>query len=268
MYSAGDQEGFQLLRRWSSFISNTSPSVLVCIENEYKERSPFSSSLRSEVQDWCLDHGIEHLALPHDSLNQPFDNDLFNKITLKSSFTEEFAGWKRVLEALESNMWTHLTLKQPIPHNAPSKSGIKTSEEKKELGMKQEKKVVEQEKVKGGEKTDNKANEKQEQTKLSQECLSSSSLIDSSEEVERSMMEFESLLGTVMSIRTANIKAAQDAEANGIQLTDAERRKRAEDGIMKVLQQLGLDGEGDSEEDGEDENTKKIMEQFLNQVEK
>jgi len=88
------KSSFENLKHWSEFISEYSPSILLCVDQASKANESFQ-----EIEQWCFSNSIEFVptdnSIPVEGENWPGDK----------------VGWDRVKEALEANMWPNLVPK-------------------------------------------------------------------------------------------------------------------------------------------------------------
>jgi len=86
------------LNKWSKFIEEYSPNVLVCAcDNKPQDQVPDEDILSNHkvYTSWCLDNGLEFILL------NPSGNSSDPELREKK-------GFERVLEVLETNMWENM----------------------------------------------------------------------------------------------------------------------------------------------------------------
>jgi len=89
----------QSLTHWESFIAGYSPSVLLCVGEKTEPK----------VHEWCLDHGVEFVALDQVQKGEEDEDE---------RFVEKF-GVERIIEALHANTWPNMILKKEQSSNGP-----------------------------------------------------------------------------------------------------------------------------------------------------
>eukprot|EP01116_Phalansterium_solitarium_P020062 TRINITY_DN5810_c0_g1_i1.p1 TRINITY_DN5810_c0_g1~~TRINITY_DN5810_c0_g1_i1.p1 ORF type:complete len:346 (+),score=60.84 TRINITY_DN5810_c0_g1_i1:61-1098(+) len=119
VFDVFQESSFQKIQRWLPFVERHSPSVLLCVGSFESESNPdahrdyFTSDSYASHTDWCLDNGLEFVAMVETPGNDA-DSD-----EASSAFKERF-GLERITEALHSHMWPGMVFKTDLrPRQAP-----------------------------------------------------------------------------------------------------------------------------------------------------
>jgi len=116
-FDVTNASSFKGLTKWNSFIEKFQPSVRLCVGNERcsgKQGDAFSK-LENSATEWSISNMVEYLRIPH---QKPVEEK--SRAPVLNGFREK-EGLDRLVEALQTNMYKHSTLKS-IPIDIASKA--------------------------------------------------------------------------------------------------------------------------------------------------
>ena len=282
VYDSSSPSSLSSLHRWSSVLphidDDDTPLLLIGVE-----RNPHTAdaAVLAQARDWAIDHSVEHVQVRYEDGPAPAG------VEGGGEEEEEEEGVRRIAGALEANHWEHMVMKDRTAaarqradrvggeedgegdgvdgegregeHPLSINARLDADEEREEAELEAHLQAEEEEE----------ARREQERARLRQQLeMEGAKLDDEGEEVgegkteedlvredermEAHLTSFEAMFERMQNIRHEAMRAQRQQpdgqQQGGRQLTDAERRKRAEDAIMGMLKTMGLD-----EEDGDDE---------------
>ena len=211
-------------------------SILPISPPSKKVTSKEEEDLYSERVLWCLDHGYEYIEKV----------DL-SSIGIQQGFEErEKEGFARVVEAIQSTIWSTASrhqVKKMMNHQQKEHLQDQIDLEKSILRKDNDDNNLDEEESTNEKTTTNDSSIQKQtnQTKVSDILQQIAPPIQ--EHSEAQFHHLDSLLQQVNQIRQAT-------KANADTISDKERRTRAADIAIKLLDVLDLSGEEDSDEEG------------------
>ena len=280
VYDASDAATLHAVQRWSAVTAqlDDEDSVMLCVGVE-KAAGAGKEEVWEEARDWCIDHTIEHVRLRYeDEQTRAAAANGGNAVGAAAAAgrrdeEEDEEGIARIQSAFHANHWQHMTLKsrQAVAQSRVREDGgedgaegqrlsldaqLAQDEEREEAELEAHLQAEEEEEARQqAERAQLRAQLEAEGVKLDDddaEAEDGKSVEERQQEeqkMEQHLQGFEALFEQMQKVRQEATRAQRgDNEQTGSRvLTDVERRKRAEDALMKMMRTFGLD-EDDEEE--------------------
>lgn len=275
------------------------PAVLLCVGVISNDALPQSATaaqvkaLEEKARDWALDHGLEYIQVP-------FEDTAECKFAADVPLSErETRGISRVVESLQCNMWSNCQMKDKkklkYMQNVKLDEETEVEEKKSTSDDSAQQKLAEQEEFLAEMQAIQEQLEKQQKENAQQQSVSSTtsstttaqaviqnaqlsteeimshtgdhddtSVDELQAEMDKDELErkFEKEMESMEALmeRFMLVKNEMKRSGNSTDLTDDDRRKRAEEMIFALMKGVGLDGDFD---DGEDEDDAEAERAFL-----
>ena len=273
VYDASDPSSLSAIQRWSALLPHVShqddDSVMLMVGVE-SQPTKASADVWAQARDWAIDHGLEHVRVGYDDRLEGEDEGG------EEGGEEDEEGVARIAGAFQANHWQQMELKDrasaarqrlmaadgedgegehPLSINARLAQEEEQEEAELEAHLQAEAETeaaleraraeLRQRQELEGEDGEEREEEVDEEGKTVEEQMREE------ERMESHMAGFEAMFERMQGIRQEAMRAHGDMGAGdqGKVLSDAERRRRAEDAIMSMLQSMGLDGDDEEEED-------------------
>lgn len=265
IYDPSNTDSFQRITRWAALINSavTSDRVMLCIANESKPES-IDQSIIEQARDWCQLHNIEHVSIPFVELS----SQLIAPIPSSASdrWRHDDDGLPRIVNALQANEWDDMSMKS----ESERRSEMQARADRAELIDAEEARAQSLTNQLDQEEADEEAEFEAhliEEDRLAAERAALIAALNADqpplapteeeeltveeeehavEQVEKQLAGFEAMFEQMRSIRA---EAVASRQSTGNPVSDAERRKRAEDAIMSMLTSMGIGPDDDDDDD-------------------
>lgn len=111
-FDSNKETGLDDLIKWKTFISKHQPDIKILVADVFDTNTKIS---KRKAIHWCLENGFELIELnpsQHDVDEQPSEEEII----------KETKGVERVIEALETHMWSNLIMKSKVNEYNSSES--------------------------------------------------------------------------------------------------------------------------------------------------
>ena len=273
VYDASNVDSLRAVQRWSSVTAqlDDEDSVMLCVGVE-KVAGEGKEEIWDEARDWCIDHTIEHVRLRYED-EQAREGGNRGASGGRREEEDEEEGIHRIQSAFQANNWQHMTLKsrQAVAHSRLNgvdgddgadeplsiDARLAQDEEREEAELEAHLQAeAEEEAKRDADRQQLRAQLEAEGVKLEDEFedpdedgKTTAERQHEEERMERHLQGFEAMFEQMQRVRQEAMRShrGDNEQSGGRVLTDAERRKRAEDALMSMMQSLGLD-DSDEEE--------------------
>jgi len=280
VYDASSVDSLRAVQRWSAVTTqlDDEDSVMLCVGVE-KAAGEGKEEVWDAARDWCIDHTIEHVRLRYEDDEARGAGRAGGGGRREEEEDEE--GIDRIQSAFHANHWQHMTMKsrQAVAHSRLNRTEdgedgedgvdeplsidarLAQDEEREEAELEAHLQAEAEEEARlEAERQRMRAQLEAEGVKLDDE--SEHAAVDDDgktveqrqqeeERMEQHLQGFEAMFERMQKVRQEAMRAQRtDTEQSGggrAVLTDAERRKRAEDALLSMMRTFGLD-ESDDEE--------------------
>ena len=275
VYDASNVESLHAVQRWSAVTTqlDDEDSVMLCVGVE-KGAGEGKEEIWDEARDWCIDHTIEHVRLRYEDEEARAGSRAVAG-NRRGEEEEDEEGISRIQSAFHANHWQHMTLKsrQAIAHSRLDRldgedgadeplsidARLAQDEEREEAELEAHLQAeAEEEARQEAERQQLRAQLEAEGVKLDDETEQAGAEEDGKtteerqqeeERMEQHLQGFEAMFERMQKVRQEAMRShrGDNEPTGGRVLTDAERRKRAEDALLSMMRTFGLD-ESDEEE--------------------
>ena len=275
VYDAAERGSLESVQRWGGVLErvNDEDSVLLMVGVE-RERGRGSDAVWAAARDWAIDHSVEHVRLRFDDESAPAHSE-------EGGDEDDEEGVRRIAGAFEANQWQHMVLKDRA--SAARQRLTRTEDDSGDgdggadghplsinarLAHEEEREEAELEAHVQAE-ADEEAKVEEERARLRHQLeLAGARLNDEDdgddiaksdaeraredEQMEAHLTSFEAMFERMQAVRQEAVRAhaagPAPAAPGSAPLSDIERRRRAEEAILSMLNSLGM-------EDGEDDDS-------------
>lgn len=262
LLNLSDPTSLSSLSSWNSWLESAQPSTLMLVawKQQQEEERQDGQQYEAQVEEWCQDHGLEYIYVTPSSTCINSHAPLLNAELLPNS--EYAEGFARIKENLELHPWSNLVMKSDTAARLNKPTDVFDFEQptvpsRFDIDAEDDEMPIASDPIPHATANTANASAAQNGTQEHKEAIPSShtlpdpSLHDSSPdpsddmnaELSRQLAGLEGLdelLNQVNAIR----KQARDPN-----VSDDERRRRAEDMVLNIFKQLGMEDElGDEEE--------------------
>ena len=275
VYDASSADSLRAVQRWSAVTAqlDDEDSVMLCVGVE-KAAGEAKEEVWDEARDWCIDHTIEHIRLRYED-EQARATSRAAAGGDRREDEEDEEGIKRIESAFHANHWQHMTLKdrQTVAQSRlnrrdgedgddePLSIGARLAqdEEREEaeleahLNAEAEEEArlqVERQRLRAQLEAEGvKLDDDVDPAAVDGEGMSTEERQQEEERMEQHLQSFEAMFEQMQQVRQEAMRAQRgdNEQSGGRVLTDAERRKRAEDALMSMMATFGL-ADSDEEE--------------------
>ena len=284
VYDAASPTSFDHLTRWAPLLPHIDDddAVLLIVG---VERAPNTAldSVWAKARDWAIDHSIEHVRLRYNDGPAPA-----GEVGEAEEEGEEEEGVRRIAGAFEANHWEHMVMKdraaaarqrlqrgdegedggereregdgQWVDHPLSLNARLAADEEREEAELEahlqaeeEEEARLEQERARLRQQLEVEGAKLDDEGEAVGEGKTAEEVAREDEAMEAHLTSFEAMFERMQNIRQEAMRAQRSPSGaqQGRPLSDAERRKRAEDAILNMLKSMGLDDEDGDDEEGE-----------------